>query len=381
MTRLLGALALTTLLSCVPASLPPTKTWTTADFIAGAKANKTFAGIAANTVAVSHGATIPWRSAAFDPSGADVVQAGDDALAVWPAFAGGNTAAFLLTDLWDEHPTPWVQPVYLLVSHYDPQAPKRVPDVRSVFPVDVTATFSSPFWRAMFVTVPETTTDTDFTSATALLDSKGAMNAGPTVFCPIVPKGTGVARAEAESVPRRPLSLEPTSLPTDTKAWVDGKPVWYFNFSVDRFVADDSELPIEKPVYFFVTQASDNHALLPLPPVLPNNPKRWSLGRRYDVELTPDLAVFVPATNAALRTAITAAGASAPEPAADIPTDVARRYTLRVATSASCFHDATTFPQGCTWLDSAAAVEAAFATRLHRTETLLSVGALDVKAP
>src|SRR5260370_15341103 len=58
-------------------------------------------------------------------SGTQVQEAGGDGLEVQPAFADAHPAAFVTTEIWDGFPRVWAQPLYLLVTRFDPQRGSR----------------------------------------------------------------------------------------------------------------------------------------------------------------------------------------------------------------------------------------------------------------
>jgi hypothetical protein len=246
--------------------------------------------------------------------------------------------------------------------------------VVNVFPVDVTGSFYSPFWKLRFVTAPEAGADT-FTDAKAVLDARLPTNAGPLVLCPIVPPGLHLAQAEGAPAPVHPFTGAALTRRELSEAWVDGRRISYFDLGRDRapYAGDALE---EAPAYFFTRPGEAGLVRSSLPAVLP--PRSWarSLVRRVDVELPDTAAVFVPGDRPALAEALRAEGFTVPVVDPAIATDVARRYQLRVAADASCFGDAARFPAGCAWLDSEAALLELSPWRLHESPTLLAIGVL-----
>ena len=381
-TVLLFALAL---VACAPASTPPEKRWTVADFVAGGAAKKRFAGFDPARLAVADG-PVPFRSPPWEPTTAR--NQGSTGLAVLPAFAGGETAAVVITDIWEHHPTPWVQPVYLLVNEYDATNPaaKRIDGTWSYFPVDLRSAFYSPYWRVTYLEVPADTGADTFHGAGAALRAARSVHEGALVVCPIVPEDTAIAKDPADPGPVRPFTLEPVTARVVRHAWVDGHDTAYMDFGRDLFTASPAALPDEAPLYAFVktansvsvdpyayaTNAPGATTLLELPFVLDDAPFAQSLRRRYDIALAPSMAVFVPADRPELRDALRASGVKVPDADPTIPTDVARAYTLRVATSTACFADATGFPGNCGWLDSESAIAALPRHTVVRTDVLVT---------
>ena len=361
------------LMGCGPSTTPPAKVWTTREFVANAKNDKDFGQISTRLLAVAEGDPIPWRSKPFAVD--DAIQAKGPALPLWPAFAEGRTATVLITEIWRDHPTPWVQPVYQFVT----EDGKPATDFRGVFAVGVDSTFYTPYWRAELATVPSSATGDTFTSVTSILDARLAVRASVMVVCPIVPREVFVATADSDLSPVRPLSGEPVDAPGRAEAWVDGKVVTYLGVGFDRQTVTDDERPVETPIYFFTKSPGAGGKGFTLPPILPDAPARHSLHRRYDIGLPANAGVFVSANREALRARLKSEGATVPEVDAAIPEAVAKRYLLRVASDTSCFSSAALFPSGCTWLDSQTAVETIIGQDVRfRTEVLMTVSTLQL---
>lgn len=356
-----------------PAELPA-KYWSAANSVANRSATADFGGFSPLELVRLEGEPLPWLSPPF--GSAEVRQGPGPGLSVFPAFAEGEEAAYAIFDLWSALPRPWVQPAWVFVSEFHAPAPmsKRLAGVPNVFPVDVTGSFYSPFWKLRFVTAPEADAET-FTDAKAVLDARLPTNDGALVLCPIVPPGLHLAQAEGATAPVHPFTRAPLTRREPNEAWVDGRRVSYFDMGPDRAPYSGDALE-EAPAYFFSRPGEGGLVRSSLPAVLP--PRSWtrSLVRRVDVELPGTAAVFVPADLPALAEGLRAEGFTVPAADAAIATDVARRYQLRVATDASCFGDATRFPAGCAWLDSEAAVLALSPWRRHESPTLLAIGVL-----
>lgn len=356
-----------------PAELPA-KYWSAANSVANRSATADFGGFSPLELVRLEGEALllqspPWASA-------EVRQGPGPGLTVFPAFSEGAEAAYAIFDLWSAHPRPWVQPAWVFVSEFDPAAPmsKRIADAPTVFPVDVSGSFYSPFWKLRFVTAPEAGAET-FTDAKAVLDARRPTNEGALVLCAITPPALRLAQAEGAPAPVHPFTGTPLGRRDAAEAWVDGRRVSYLDLGADRapYAGDALE---EAPAYFFTRPAAEGLVRSSLPAVLP--PRSWtrSLVRRVDVELPGTAAVFVPADLPALAEAMRSEGFTVPAADPAIATDVSRRYQLRVATDASCFGDAARFPAGCAWLDSEAAVLALSPSRRHESPTLLAIGVL-----
>ena len=263
-------------------------------------------------------------------------------LAVQPAFIGGKPAAYVITEIWQHHPDPWVPPVYNLV---------HAPDRTSIFGLGVESTFYSPFWQVWGAKVSQE--QLALRSVSEVLNAGLTLSKGPLVMCPIIPEGVSAATS-------RPYTAEPVDV-TVGHAFVDGpNEVAYLELGIDRQVVSEYEgvqgavLPYE--LYVFARgEADGGRALLPVPAVLGDDAHHHAYVRRIDVLLNKE-AAFVPFSRRELAADL---GAFAVVGSASIPESVARPYTLRVASDSSCF-DAGAFPGGCTWLDSEAAIDAHF---------------------
>jgi hypothetical protein len=331
--RLLLAGALVLLAACSAGPEKPAKRWTTRDFLAKQGQLLDFGGWQPGELLTPEGGALP-----FQPG----VQAGGPGLTLFPAISEGEAAAFVITDLWQDHPQPWVQPVWIPLDENGTQPE----GVRNVFPVDVDATFYSPFWRAEWILTPGLT-PTTYQSARDVLSSKRALRDGTVILCPLVPEGTSFANDGTG--PRNPMTLATLSLPRGTRlAWVDGVPVSYLNFGADRAPAyDQGQGLVDAEAYFFVSAAGERP--LPLAAVLPADPLKHSFVRRIDVVLPGGAAPFVPSNRPELRRLLEARGLVVPDAPAAL--DGFASYALRVARDPACFGDPN-FPAACDWLDS-----------------------------
>jgi hypothetical protein len=273
-------------------------------------------------------------------------------LVVQPGVSEGVSAPFVITEVWKNHPVPWVQPVW---------SPKRADgstplDLVNVFSVNDDATFYSPFWQLEVVVSDALDTgNPGFRSARevfALMDKPGTTHtAGPLVYCPVVP--ADVLYAESALGVRDPITLALLASPTAPKdAWAEGVKIKYLPMGVDRFQVSD-QLPIASRAYFFVTRAGE--AVLPVAAVLPASPKTHAFVTRVDVVLPAGAGVYVPSTRPALRARLIDAGVPAPLPSAANEGVTAR--ALQVALDAECFKSGDIAT--CKWLDSEAALTAA----------------------
>ena len=322
----------------------PAKMWTSRDFLNGHGQKLSFGGWEPDELLANKGEALR-----FMPDGG--TQQGGPGFTLFPALTDSKVAAFAITDIWSNHPQPWVQPVWAPLD----ESGARVTGAWNVFPVDVDSTFYSPFWRAELLFTPGLTKDT-YKSGRDVLDAKVERRQTAVVLCPIVPlrdEGDELRFADDGSGSRHPLTLQPLSLPAKpARAWVDGNVVGYFDFGPDRVPADQQTLR-EASAYFFVSAPGERP--LPLVVVLPSDARRHSLVRRVDVVIPTTAAPFVPANRPDLRAMLQARGLTVPLAPASL--DAFPELALRVAGTPACFTEPT-FPAGCDWLDTRERIEA-----------------------
>ncbi|MEW6434564.1 MAG: hypothetical protein AB1730_23940 [Myxococcota bacterium] len=378
-----GILALVTV-ACAPPAGPNAMAWTVEDFLANSPAMAEFGGWRANELVTLTGEPIPFRSSPH--AAAETRQGPGYGLTVFPAFSDGQPAAFVITEIWLEHPTPWVQPAWIAVSEFLPGFPPsaQVPGTQSVFPVGVDSTFYTPFWRGTYVLAPGAKKDT-FKSAAAILEARLPTQEGSVLFCPIAPADGGAAVAAGETDPVHPwllaadVGVDGGAMPVrqfgTSSAWVDGDEVAYLGGGEDRVLEAD-QLPVEAPLYTFASRGADGGlAILSIPAVLPPDPFRSSFVRRTDVELPASGAVFVPGDRPALAAALAARGVAVVSP--DVDPSSARVRLGAVIADARCLAPDAGF-SGCAFLDSASAIERLNRGLVHRTETTLAIDVVQV---
>ena len=152
--RATGLLALLVLGCNAPPSSERAHVWSPADVAAAAHQGTPVAGLDAAQLVAIGGAPIPWLSPPHTAAPA-LQPAGSDGLVVIPAFADGQTAAYVVAEVWQKIPDAWLQPWYSL---YQAPAsggpPVRLATVDGVIDVVPPSFFDSPFWQLIDVTIP-----------------------------------------------------------------------------------------------------------------------------------------------------------------------------------------------------------------------------------
>jgi hypothetical protein len=290
-------------------------------------------------------------------------------------FLEGKPAAYVATDFWYDRDEVWVQPVWIPVTAWDPQRPFAhvIPKSNWIFSVGPGSAFYSPYWRFEFVEVPEDTQPNQLRSAADVLNASKGIHDGALWIFSLLPLDVRVS-APAGADPVRPLNgdaLMPVKL---RQGWVEGQLWGVFDYGLDLFTTHGADVVDETPIYRFVTALPDGgEDPIDVPevggvgapysgagPKLQDGaPTFGGLWRLYDVALPSSAAVFVPPSLPEMRQRLTAQGAvQVPELPDAVGSDPrAGDYALRVAVDGACFDGG--FPDGCTWLDSQAALEAA----------------------
>ncbi len=280
-------------------------------------------------------------------------------LKVQPAWGDGAPLGYVVTEIWQNHPDVWVQPVYNLGAT----------QTETLFGVDTQSTFYSPFWRAWLVNAPDRGSDYTHVNEINTLP----MTKGPMVVCPIVPEGVR---------PNRPVDV------AVGHAYVNGAVREYLSFGAERQVAEPYEggeldgvvRPAE--LYLFARPATDGgrELLRELPVVLPQDAFHHAYVRRVDLVLDRE-AVFVPAGDTTgLREKLKGLGVHVPDVSASIDPAIAELHRGHVALDGGCFEPAAGFPASCEWLDSQAAIEDRVPAFRH-VETDVTLTANPVRLP
>jgi len=326
--------------ACAPAELEKAEVWTVANALARKNVNADFGGWAPGRLVVQPGERLPFENAQ---------QPGVPGIVIQPGVADGVSAPFVITEVWRNHPTPWVQPVW---SPRDPNGPTPL-GVRNVFSVDVDSSFYSPFWQLELL-VTEGLTETTFRSAREALGSSPERQPGPLVYCPVVPlkfADPSMRSVFASSIggPRDPITLRPVPQMAASLAWSETRSIGYLDFGAGRF-EQVGQLPEPARAYFFVKRPGD--PVLPVASVLPSSPKAHSFLQRVDVQWPDGAAVYVPSSRPELREVLVAL---------DVPVarlapanDGVPERALQVVLNRACLE--TGAIADCVWLDSVKAI-------------------------
>ncbi|MBL8923676.1 MAG: hypothetical protein JNJ54_32780 [Myxococcaceae bacterium] len=321
----------TVVAACQPAPGPAAKVWTPREYFAKRTVTEpVFGGWAPADLLVEAGQRIPFSTR---------TQAMGEGLTVFPGVSAGRAVGFVITDIWQDHPDPWVQPVWMPATPGTPPVRRR--DVNTIFPVGLDSTFYSPWWRAQLVPVSDEDAAT-LTSARAVLRHESAFVDGPLVLCPIISPSTVRVAADGTGATRHPLTGALLVSPEPSTAWVEGVETPYLSFG-PGLAPLEGQLVAEAELFVF-TQGG---AALPVAAVLPDDARGRAFLRRVEVPLPEGAAVFVPSNRPDLAARL---GPLAPTVSPAL--DSFPEYALRVARKPDCFQAG--FPASCDWLDSPA---------------------------
>jgi hypothetical protein len=312
------------------------------------------------------GAALSFLSEPYPAFGSGKQLAGSAGLTIFPAFAEGQIAAYMTTEVWENIDRIWVQPLYL------------VPDSTTVLPifgVNAGTTFYSPYWQVFYYT-PQA--GVQLKSEQEVLSSGLALTRGPGKYRALTSDPTIVtAVQEGDQAPLRPLTGTQVGKAVNGLGYVDGALTRFVDLGdQQRFTWNLETLAVdETPLYAFaVGDASATPAPLDLPHVAGSGPPHaplcdgkgncsgvaspvpqfGALWRLTTVLLPPEADVYVPRASSALRSRMQAMGLPAIAPAEGLP-DLPGDFLLRVAANGKdCFaHDL----DQCQWLDSQNAIE------------------------
>jgi hypothetical protein len=345
---------LTFLGACSPQGLPVSKTWSIKDFAAKSNQHIDFGGFYSDALAVGPGQLIPFQTRTQSADGVGLV--------IRPAFVKTESAAFVITDLWFNHPNPWVQPVYSVLPNDDKS-------LSAIFPVDVDSTFYSPFWKRVFIEDAAANSGT-YRSSSDVLSSKRPTRSGGLVFCPISPGAVGFAGG-----PAHPFSGLAVAAAKFGLAYVDGKDsqVKYLDVKGERYRANGQNL-VESNAYFFVV--GPRCPELPVPAILPNNAFEAGFLRRVNVTLPRSAVLAVPLAQQDQAKQLLENYNLGAEPECQLSSERLKAASVpstsffKVASNATCFN---ANDGGCVWLDSASAVESLSSESRVPSSTTLAV--------
>ena len=107
--------------SCsAPIAPPLAQSWATPRLVAGAKAGKEVAGFQATTLITLATTQAPFRGEGYEEP---PFVSTNDALSVLPAFKQGKPEAYVVMEVWENYPDPWVQPIYIWLTSWNPSDP------------------------------------------------------------------------------------------------------------------------------------------------------------------------------------------------------------------------------------------------------------------
>jgi hypothetical protein len=281
-----------------------------------------------------------------------------------PALIEAHGGSYLTTEIWVRYAQVWMQPMYVPVTGWVDGVPQKLLGGdglwHPVFSVGPASGFYSPFWQAMYFTVPPGTTTATYTSAKQILDAGFALVPGDGWTIPIVPQ---------DAVPPAGLAS-----PTREMGWLDGAKVFTLDFGEGLFTWNAATNVVgETPLYVMVTRDASGNLVAPyLPtvgglgpvgshvaaaPTVGGEPIYASYWRLYTVEIPTTARVVA---DDALQQALDAAGLhdlgfpADPNVAYDTPSIVGR---VVVNPTGCTVMDPADTRFNCTFLDSEVAIE------------------------
>jgi hypothetical protein len=332
------------------------------------------------------GAPLPFMGGDYPSFGTGVQSAASAGLSVFPAFAEGQPAAYLQTEMWEDFERVWMQPMYVAV------VPEGAPEPLPVFGVSAGSAFYAPYWQVFNYTP---IAGIQFKSSRDVIDSGVKLTAGVGKFCSLTGDGNlGTAVQQGAAVPVRPLNGAVVGQARATDGYVDGRLTHCIDLGNDqRFTWNYENLVVdETPMYAFAREGT-NQAPIPvdLPRIAGTGPLHaprcdgrgncagvsngvptfGGLWRLSTVLLPPSADVYVrPLASAAkLRGLVEDMGFPAAVPDQDLGDD----FSLRVASNGSDCLGQGKRVAACKWLDSQNAIEAQLPDfRVTETGTRLS---------
>jgi hypothetical protein len=283
-----------------------------------------------------------------------------DGAAVYPrpAVADHYGATYATTEVWVGYPQVWMQPMYVPITGWVDGVPQKLLDGSGawhpVFSVGPASGFYSPFWQAVYFTVPPGTTTATYTTARQILDA-----------------GFPLAAREGWTISIVPADVtSPVAGPKSGTGWLNGAKVSFLDFGQRLFDWDPATNVVdETPLFVMVTRDANGNLVAPyLPTVGGTGPLGTHAGpapedgqqpiyasywRLYTVEIPATARVF---TDDALQQALDAAGFHD----LGLPVDPGYANVIgRVVLNPGCtiFDPLASGAGACQYLDSQAAVE------------------------
>jgi hypothetical protein len=277
-------------------------------------------------------------------------------LRVQRAFAAGQPAAFVTTEIWLNYDDGvWLQPLYAQLL----DARTLLPDAPRIIDVGPDSSFYSPFWQVSLAVVGDVPAD-HYRSSKQILDMASAIVPAPAHTCPLRP--LDMPGRIALPPPWDAWEIALPDIPVGEAVYDDGGAsarVGLFDFGVDLFsVQTDARLGnVVDELAMFAFADDLGVPLASAPRVAGDGPRPGggALWRIYEATLPSGAGPFHAAEHAAAIAALA-------------PGSDALELEGRVALDTRCFDDAARFPGGCVWLDSQAQLESMLgAGRLTRT--------------
>lgn len=295
------------------------------------------------------------------------------------AFAEGQPMGYITTDFWANYPQIWLEPMYILVTAWNAQAPadNRLinPDTMKptgpIFSIRPQSAFWSPFWQVFYVEVPAGTAPAKYTSAKQLFDDRLVMHPGPNRFVSIGPTDLSLPSADDISMKIAPTIADylvngigdlPAVIASSKPGtgWVDSTSVSYVDFGTDNFDVGPGQEIQDVPLFLFERyDDSGKLALAGAPnvggvaPLFSGQPARLSAGNRpqFGALWRLHIAILPQSAQIFLADKADAAIMRKADPA------TIRAKVLRVALDGSCFDTLAAGVDTCIWLDSQRAIE------------------------
>jgi hypothetical protein len=305
-------------------------------------------------------------------------------LTVQPAFAEAYPVGYVTTEVWAYFDEIWAQPMYVPVTGWSGGMAQGVSE-RPIFTVGAGSRFYSPFWRMIYVEVP----DGVAMSAREILDGKYPLHPARGWMAALTPPGVGLGATPA--VPAGGAVMGTGRL--------DGADAPFVKFPAAPFGIGPDEVIEEVPIFHFVFVKDDGSWVAPpIPAVLGTGPlysqtpapvdnlgiptaKYSAYWRVYDVVVPPTARVFAPAgsaidaalTKAELSVRATMYGAELSDPAnATLAGDLLGRIVLNETCLDTAAHATPGFGP-CHYLDSQYAIETMIAqSAIVRTDVTVT---------